>query len=90
MKKEIEALSLRIKMLEQATMDGAAKQTAVMLLLQAVVQNSPNRDEIAAQAHRMVALLSVQPDMLRPGNKGTVERTRAAMLQMTGQAPPPA
>lgn len=82
----VRLLSHRIEQLENATEENAAQRMAVMLLLRAVVQCSPQQDEIADLAERMAAHMQVQPGILLHGNQQLWRRTREHVQWMTAPA----
>lgn len=84
------ALSRRIELLEQSREEDAARQMAVMLLLQAVVHSSPNREAIVALAERMAAQFQAQPAVVLHGGSGMFHRMKAHLDSMTGALPPSA
>ena len=78
-------LSKRIEMLEAPVEDNGARMIAITVLLQAVVECSPNRDQIAQAAERMAALMQVQPNILAGPAGSTFRKVMQELAAMTGR-----
>ncbi|MET3512765.1 glycerol-3-phosphate responsive antiterminator [Pseudacidovorax sp. 1753] len=80
----VRLLSQRIESLESQVEENAAQRMSVMLLLRAVVQCSPNRDQVLTMLERMTAQMGVQPGILLDGGKDTLQRMQSHLDWMTG------
>lgn len=79
----VKLLSKRIEVLEGQVEDNAAQKMALMLLLRATLQNSPEQKEIAALAERIAAQMQVQPGILLQGGKSTFQKMKSHLDWMT-------
>lgn len=79
----VQTLSHRLALLEKPVEDNAARQIAVMLLLRAAVQCSPERTEILAMAERMAAQIQAQPGVILHGAKESFLRMKTHLDWMT-------
>lgn len=69
--------------------DTAARTTALMVVLRAVVLNSPARAEIAATVERIAAQSSIQPKVLLAADKSSFLRAKEHMEWMVAPGQPP-
>ncbi len=83
----VKLLSQRIEALEGQVEENAAQRMALILLLRATVQSSPDRDEIAALAERTAAQMQVQPGVLLHGSKSIFQRMKSHVDSMTAVDP---
>ena len=79
----VKLLSKRIEALESQVEDNAAQKMALMLLLRATLQSSPEQKEIAALAERIAAQMQVQPGILLRGGKSTFQKMKSHLDWMT-------
>lgn len=79
----VKLLSKRIEALEDQLEESAAQRMAVMLLLRATVQSSPDNTQIVAMAERLAALMQVQPGILLQGGKSTFQKMKSQLNWMT-------
>lgn len=84
----VQLLSERVKMLENNVEENAAQRMAVMLLLRAFVQCSPDREQVTALVERMAAQMNAQPGILVDGGKSTFQRMKVHLDWMTGTDQP--
>lgn len=79
----LRSLSARVEMLESNIEENAVQRTAVMLLLRALVQVSPERGQCLELLERMTAQMQVQPGILLDGDKSTFQRMKENLNWMT-------
>ena len=79
----VQMLSKRIELLEEQLEESAAQRMALMLLLRATLQSSPEHKEIAALAERIAAQMQVQPGILLQGGKSTFQKMKSHLDWMT-------
>lgn len=65
----VRLLSQRIEMLEQPRQEEAGRMLATITVVQALIQCSPNREQIATMAERLVGQLQAQPGYILHGGR---------------------
>lgn len=81
----VQAISRRVELLEQAQEETAAQQIAVMTLLRALCECSPQRDQVAQMAERLAAQLQAQPGYILHRNPKAFQMMKTQLDLMTGQ-----
>jgi hypothetical protein len=83
----VQAVSRRVELLEQAQEETKAQQIAVMTMLRALYECSPQRDQAAQTAERLAAQLQAQPGYILHSNPKAFQMMKMQLDSMTRRQP---